>query len=527
VAGGSQSSGRKPLPPRPASVAPSKPDTAPEPVDTAKTDPTVTRAVPMSLPLRVAPSKGDRIGKYIVERALGTGGMGMVVAARHETLEEMVAIKLLHPKLARDATQAERFAREARATAKIKSEHVVRVLDAGADEISGAPFIVMEYLLGKEVGKILTEEGPIPWQNAVELMLQVLEAVASAHALGIVHRDLKPANFFVTRRPDGSPLVKVLDFGISKALILNEGEDDPKLTETQAVFGSPTYMSPEQIRSSKNVDARSDIWSLGVAFFEILTGRLPFVADNVAGLLASIVTDEPFRIIAFISDVPPELEAVVLRCLEKDPAMRVGSVLELALRLRPFASPDGVSQIERIERIANGQISTGPIALPPRSAKSLPPPPPTPPPPPAQSSGRALAAAASVPPALPSAPAPPITIGTTDTDLAAMKPHRRNAVAVLLGLAGAAAFLVAMIVIFGGKKEQAPIATTPPPTETSAAAAAPQPPSAPVVISPPSAIASGATTAPKGKNQKLLRPPGSARPPPGPSPHGPNLDIRY
>ena len=303
--------------------------------------------LPVSATLRAAPAVGERVGKYVIVRTIGHGGMGIVVAARHETLDEMVAIKLLHPKAAKDALQVERFVREARATVRIKSEHVVRVLDAGAEESTGAPFIVMELLEGRDLGFVLSHYGPVSPTTAVDYIIQICEGVGAAHALGIVHRDLKPSNFFLTQRSDGTPLVKVLDFGIPKAA-QSDGSPDPRLTETQAVFGSPTYMSPEQIRSSKNVDARSDVWSLGVALFELLTGKLPFMADNVAGLLASVIADPPFAISSFASGIAPGLEAVVLGCLEKDAARRIGSAAELAMRLAPFASADGALLATRV-----------------------------------------------------------------------------------------------------------------------------------------------------------------------------------
>jgi len=327
--------------------------------------------------MRAVPPVGTLIGKYVVESAIGSGGMGIVVAARHQQLGELVAIKLLHPKAAKDKVQVERFVREARATARIKSEHVVRVIDAGEDEPSGAPYIVMEHLEGNDLSKILKMHGAMPVTMAVDMMLQICEAVASAHALGIIHRDLKPSNFFVSARADGSPHVKVLDFGISKANEQN-GLADPRLTETQAVFGSPTYMSPEQIRSSKNVDPRSDVWSLGVGLFEMLTTKLPFVSDNVSGLLASVVADAPFRPSIFTTAVPPELEAIVLGCLEKDPARRIPSAAELARLLTPFASPDGAqlaARIERVARVASGQsYPPGAGVFPSSSYPSLPPP---------------------------------------------------------------------------------------------------------------------------------------------------------
>jgi serine/threonine-protein kinase len=369
---------------------------------------------PVSATLRAAPAVGERVGAYVIERTIGHGGMGIVVAARHETRGDMVAIKLLHPKAAKDAVQVERFVREARATARIKSEHVVRVLDAGAEESTGSPFIVMELLEGRDLGYILSSFGAIPITKSVDYIIQICEAVAAAHALGIIHRDLKPSNFFLTHRADGTALLKVLDFGISKAA-QSDGSPDPRLTETQAVFGSPTYMSPEQIRSSKNVDERSDVWSLGVALFEMLTGKLPFVADNVAGLLASVIADPPFRVSVFTADVPPELEAIVLGCLEKEASRRIGSATELAVRLGPYASPEGARLAAAIERAGRGGARVS--QFPPRTTtapnladariSAMPPMPPVVPLPPLSR---------------PSAPAPAVVFGTTGTDLSATGP---------------------------------------------------------------------------------------------------------
>ena len=285
--------------------------------------------------MHAVPTTGDRIGgKYVVEKLLGSGGMGLVVAAMNEETGQRVAIKLLRPKAAGDKIHAERFAREARAIVKITSDHVVKVFDAGTLSESDAPFIVMEYLEGRDLSQLIREEGGRTTQEAADLMLQVCDAVACAHAVGVVHRDLKPSNFFLTS--DGR--VKVLVFGIAKA-IGTDGVVDPNLTETQAVFGSPTYMSPEQIRSAKHVDHRSDIWSLGVALYEVTTGRLPFAADNVAGLLASIVADPPYYPRGFVPDMPPVFEELLLACLHKDPKQRVQTAGDLGQALAMFATP--------------------------------------------------------------------------------------------------------------------------------------------------------------------------------------------
>jgi serine/threonine-protein kinase len=304
------------------------------------------------------PAVGDVVaGKYRVDRIIGVGGMGVVVAATHLQIHEKYAIKVLLPKLAKDAETVERFLREARAAVRIKSEHIARVTDVGRGD-GGAPYIVMEYLEGRDLGDLLAEHGPLPVTDAIEYVLQACEGIAEAHALGIVHRDLKPSNLFLTRRSDGVPFVKVLDFGISKSSSEQlGGPESPVLTDTKAVFGSPAYMSPEQIRSAKSVDVRSDVWTLGVVLHELLTGRTPFVAETVGGLLSAIAADEPERLSALRPDASPDLEAVILRCLAKKPAERFASVAELAGALAEWKSDDSIASIGRIQRV------TGPVQL--------------------------------------------------------------------------------------------------------------------------------------------------------------------
>ncbi len=312
-----------------------------------------------------APRPGEVVsGRYRVIDTIGQGGMGAVVSAEHVQLGEPVAIKFLHPKLARDRSSVERFLREAKATTRIKSEHVVRVLDVGQSE-SGLPFIVMELLEGADLGRILNA-GPLSVSNAVDFVLQASEALAEAHAAGIVHRDLKPSNLWLAQRSDGSPLVKVLDFGISK--LSTQAAGDPKLTETQSTFGSPTYMSPEQIRSAKKVDHRTDVWALGVVLHELLTGKLPFDADTVSGVLASIAADPPTPLRACIPSAPPALEAAILACLQKDITRRCQSLAELASLIAPFASPIGLISADRIGRI--GITRTNSLVPPPSPSSS-------------------------------------------------------------------------------------------------------------------------------------------------------------
>jgi serine/threonine protein kinase len=221
------------------------------------------------------PLPGEIIGEsWRVEKILGEGGMGLVVAAVHLGLEQEVAIKFLLPEAMRNKVAVERFLREAKVAAKVKSEHVARVHDVGTLEEGGVPYIVMEHLEGLDLGKLIDQEGALPIEEACEIAIQACEALAEVHAAGIVHRDLKPSNLFVTRKADGSPAVKLLDFGISKLTSLG-GEDpglDPALTQTATIMGSPSYMSPEQLKSTKEVDHRADVWSLGAVLYEAVTG---------------------------------------------------------------------------------------------------------------------------------------------------------------------------------------------------------------------------------------------------------------
>jgi eukaryotic-like serine/threonine-protein kinase len=295
------------------------------------------------------PQAGEVVGgKFVVERVLGVGGMGVVVAAHHSHLDQTVAIKFLRRDAAKDDLAISRFLREARAATALQSEHVVRVMDAGRLD-DGLPYLVMEYLSGLDLDQVLAQRGRLPFAEALEYLLQAMEAVADAHAAGIVHRDLKPSNLFVTTRADGSPHVKVLDFGISKTFDV-AGAKPVSLTATSMTLGSPLYMSPEQVRSSKSVDARTDVWALGIIAYELLAGVQPFEAETVTGLCAKIVADEPPPLSTVRPDVPPAFEAVVLRCLEKSPAARYQSVAELAAALRPFASADGRASVTRIAR---------------------------------------------------------------------------------------------------------------------------------------------------------------------------------
>ncbi len=296
------------------------------------------------LPVRV----GDLVtGKYRVDRVLGRGGMGVVVAATHAHLDQRVALKFLLPEVASHTEIVQRFLREARASVRIQSEHVARVLDVGTLD-DGTPFMVMEFLEGEDLAQTLSARGPLPSAESVGFVLEACEAVAEAHALGMVHRDLKPANLFLARRATGKPVVKVLDFGISK---VPTTERDHAITRTSAVMGSPGYMSPEQMMSADRVDVRSDIWSLGVVLYELLGQRLPFPANTMPELIAAILQKAPEPLSSARPDLPVGLTAVIERCLQKDREARYASVAELARALAPFGPPRSEQSVERIEAV--------------------------------------------------------------------------------------------------------------------------------------------------------------------------------
>jgi serine/threonine protein kinase len=316
-------------------------------------------------------SEGDVLaGKYRVDRVLGIGGMGVVVAATHLTLHQKVALKFLLPSAIEAAETKERFLREARAAVRLRSEHVAKVIDVGTLE-DGSPYMVMEYLDGSTLGQVIRQHGALPVADAVGFVMQACEAVAEAHAAGIIHRDLKPENLFLTRRVDGQPLVKVLDFGIAKTT----GVDlQLSLTRTSTIVGSPLYMPPEQLRSAKHVDARSDIWALGAVLFELLTGRLPFLAESFSELCMKVAQDPTPRPSATRPEIPLELDAAVVRCMEKVPAQRFQNVGELAMALQAFAPEDGPDLARRVVSVLAagswppGHLITRPAATGPAKA---------------------------------------------------------------------------------------------------------------------------------------------------------------
>ena len=295
-------------------------------------------------------SIGDVLaGKYRVEKILGVGGMGVVVAVQHLRLEQRFAVKLMLPEMLASKEAIARFMREARASSTIKSEHVVRVFDVDSLE-SGAPYIVMELLEGKDVATLVRERKPMSVEDAVDVVLQVCEVVMDAHARGIVHRDLKPSNLFALRIPEDRIWIKVLDFGISKLTAPDQAGPAVDITNTAAAMGSPLYMSPEQMQSARDVDFRTDIWSIGVILHELLAGRVPFEGSTPLEVGLKITGRPPPPLRTVRPDAPSGIEDIVLKCLDKDPARRYRDIGELALALAEFAPARSRDSVERTTR---------------------------------------------------------------------------------------------------------------------------------------------------------------------------------
>jgi eukaryotic-like serine/threonine-protein kinase len=306
-------------------------------------------------------------GKYRVARLIQRGGMGTVLLAHHEELDQRVAIKVLGNDFTQNPEIVARFTREARAAAKLESEHVVRVTDVGTFEGIG-PYLVMEYLSGMNLEQVLQQRGPLPSAEAVDYVLEAVDALAEAHSLGIIHRDIKPSNLFVAERADGSRLLKVLDFGVSKMDAMRGEALEQSLTSARSVLGSPSYMSPEQLRSSKDVDVRTDIWSLGVVLHELLTGTLPFEAGSLLSLMKMITEGTPKPVRSLRPDVPQGLEAALNKCLQREPAQRFVNVADFALAIAPFGSGRARKEVERAASLIRRRL---PSVSPPRPSPWL------------------------------------------------------------------------------------------------------------------------------------------------------------
>ncbi|MEQ9318777.1 MAG: serine/threonine-protein kinase, partial [Polyangiaceae bacterium] len=284
-------------------------------------------------------------GKYRLERVLGMGGMGAVVLAEHEQLGERVAIKFLLGKASQDPDRVKRFSREAWAAAKIKSDHVVRVLDIAAMD-DGTPYLVLEYLEGEDLELVLQKNGPVSVQVAVDYVLQAAEALAEAHRLGIIHRDLKPGNLHRSFRPDGAAWIKVLDFGISK---FTRQEDS--ITKTSTLMGSPLYMAPEQLASAKHVDPRVDVWALAVILYELVSGELPFTGETLPQICTSVLHRDPIPVTDHAPHAPSTFWTVLQHALEKLPEDRYESLVPFARDLTRFGSESARTSAAYIARV--------------------------------------------------------------------------------------------------------------------------------------------------------------------------------
>lgn len=315
------------------------------------------------------------LDKYRIVRELGMGGMGIVLCAEHLQLGTRVALKFLLPEFAVQPDAAQRFVREARASTRIRSEHVARVLDVGSlpgaiaglhaprgpdgAEIPqpGVPFIVMEYLDGVDLGRHLKSGATLSIHEAIDLVVQAAEALAQAHAAGVIHRDVKPANLFLARGADGTPCVKMLDFGIAK-VVEETAQQNLDLTKTRAVMGSALYMSLEQMRSTKTVDYRTDIYSLGITLYELLTHTHPFMAESFSELCVKVSLDPPDPIVRHRPDISDELAEVIGQAYARYPDDRYPTVAAFAAALAPFAAEETqalIAAIQRIDRAASGE----------------------------------------------------------------------------------------------------------------------------------------------------------------------------
>jgi serine/threonine protein kinase len=486
-------------------------------------------------------------GKYEVERIIGVGGMGTVVAAKHRTLGSRVAIKTISLGSKPSEEALARFEREARAAATLTSHHVCRVIDFGTGD-DGAPFMVMEYLDGEDLAQRLRAKGLLSCVDAVRIIAEASDGIAEAHAMGIVHRDIKPSNIFLVKKPQGGDLVKVLDFGIAKTQ--EQSADAHALTGTAALLGSPQYMSPEQVRGAKGIDSRTDVWSLGATLYEAITGQPPFSGEQMFDVLMAIVNTPPASLVALRPDAPPALELLVMRCLAKNPADRFANAAELAealermrdelrgglgttvsgsstplgtgaaVRTVPDVTVQGAPPPAAPSAPSNPSVTTGSGRKSPVFAGTLMGQAPVAPASSADASGaHAPAAAPSAPSVEPSAKVD--TVGPLATsgidrgsfeDLPPLAPKKRSS----FGLVAAAVVLAAaggVLALKGSSGDPSPSAASGPAAATDAPAATQGGPSAPAVEpSPPPAITAPSNAAPPA------RPGASPSPSPVPAP---------
>jgi eukaryotic-like serine/threonine-protein kinase len=438
----------------------------------------------VSAPVEVGQVLG---GKYRVERIIGEGGMGVVVAARHLVLGELVALKFLRADGDASEENIARFRREARAAVRLRSTHVAKVFDVAELE-DGTPYIVMEHLVGRDLAQLVEEDGPLPVEQAVDYLTQACEAICEAHARGIIHRDLKPANLFLCTTATGTPNVKVLDFGASRAVVHAGGKADG--VKTEGIIGSQFYMSPEQL-GGEPIDVRADVWALGATLYEILTGKVPFEGKNLVQQYNLVKSTKPPAPSKLRPEIPAQLDAVVLKALAADKDKRFAGVPAFAKALTPFAPAHRHASIDRIQNA--GESITIPAARPSR------------PPPGGESK------------TLPAPVAVADTLQATETAAGKKKGARGRisyGVATLVAVAALAAVTVA---VRAPRQEEpqpgpaSPPATQPPPSP---------PPFAPPVEAPtaalPSSVAGAEPAADAGKKRNIA---GSTTAPAPTTPH--------
>jgi serine/threonine-protein kinase len=287
-------------------------------------------------------------GRFQVERVVGIGGMGAVLEAQNVSLGQRVALKVLRRELIHDKDAQARFDQEARIVAQLNTEHVVRVHDLGRTE-HGEPFIVMELLAGKTFDHLIEEPTALGVAEAVDLVAEAAVGIAVAHAHGLVHRDVKPGNLFVAAQSDGRSIVKVLDFGLTKVT----RSDVLRLTSSASIFGTPLYMSPEQIMSAKKVDHRADQHALAMVLFELLTKSPPYMDESVSAITVKIATEPPPSARSFRADVPPALDAVIQKALAKTPDGRFEDIAAFALSIAAFGTDRGRDAARRAATALN------------------------------------------------------------------------------------------------------------------------------------------------------------------------------
>jgi serine/threonine-protein kinase len=435
------------------------------------------------VPVQRGPEVGSVIaGKYRIDRTLAEGGMGVVVAATHIHLNQIVALKFLRRGVSSESDILARFTREARVAAQLRSEHVARVLDAGVTS-DGTPYIAMEYLEGQSLARSLETLGPLEVPRAVEYMIQVCEGLAEAHGRGIIHRDIKPDNLFLVERLPGWSAVKILDFGISKLAFAEGGN-----IATRIIMGSPCYMSPEQLRSTATVDHRTDIWSVGATLYELLAGRAAFDAlQTLPELVTAILHETVPEVHELRPAVPVELSAIIARCLANDRGARFESAGQLAMALLPFGPSRARIPAEmaasvkprfRAGDLPSSDRPSAPISSPP----SLSPPPVSPPPgspsPPQNASRRSVApssdasGATDTPPQMSNDAVTPLALAVAEKELEPKRRAPRPALAKTWARVSMA-FAAAVVLLFFVVRNRAP--KTDGNLQTLAPAAPPQP----------------------------------------------------